>query len=152
MPVGVAAVRRAARMRRAVAGRARICTQACSRSRTCAPAANRARSGSVSCSLRSGSTSTCWGQCAPPTASATVVGRGAPASAVVMVAAGQAARTAAGTAPGGMVPGTHTRSVRTRPVHVYSHATCGVPYRRRRHTDGVSTPTMVAQNARPTPG
>src|SRR5690606_22395881 len=47
---------------------------------------------------------------------------------------------------GGMVPGTHTRRLRTRPVQVYSHATCGVPYRRRRHTDGVRTPTMVDQN------
>jgi len=66
---------------------------------------------------------------------------------VVRVAAGQAARTAASIAPGGTVPGTQTRIVRVRPVQVYSHATCGVPYMRRRHTEGVRTPVSVVQNA-----
>ena len=48
-------------------------------------------------------------------------------SPVTTVQAGQAARTAASTLPGGTVPGTHSRMVRVRPVQVYSQPTCGVP-------------------------
>jgi hypothetical protein len=46
---------------------------------------------------------------------------------VVVVAPGQAARTAASTAPGGTVPGTQRDMGRRRPVQVYCHTTCGLP-------------------------
>ena len=142
------AARRARRTRRGWAGRARICTHACSRCRTPAPAASNARSGSASCSVRSGSPSASCGHNAPPACSATAAGIGAPAaSSVATVQAGHAARTALSTAPGGTVPGTHTRIVRVRPVQVYSHATCGMPKIRRRHTAGVSTPVIVVHSA-----
>jgi hypothetical protein len=75
-------------------------------------------------------------------------GDGGPAS----VAAGQAARTAASTAPGAAVPGTHTRIDKARPAHMYSQPTCGVPYTRRRHTDGVSHRPGWPRTPPPTPG
>jgi hypothetical protein len=93
-----------------------------------APAASSARSGSVSWSARSGMVSACWGRSAPPAAAVTSSGMGGPASVVVTVVPRHAARTAASAAPGGTVPGTHSRIVRVCPVQVYSQHTCGVPY------------------------
>jgi hypothetical protein len=56
--------------------------------------------------------------------------------AVVVAAPGQAARTAASTAPGGMVAGVQTEMPSCLPAQTYSTATCGMPCASRRHTEG----------------
>src|SRR5689334_12229279 len=74
-------------------------------------------------------------------------GIGLLARVVVTVAPGQAPRIAACTPPAGTVPGTQHEIESRRPAQLYCHTTCGVPYSRRRHRDGVKVPYRLAHNA-----